>query len=266
MSGQSFKGNVDSQIMDNPATKVPLSLILDVSQSMLPQDGEAPQDSRIGRVKEALYNIVSELREFGDGVTAPVLRVIFCGLTDNDKSHHNIHATDFYDPENFDVNKEWENLPEGLTMGGGTPLGEATIEAIEGYNNGLRAECRAGGIKVYAPWFITISDGDANGLQKRREEAISLVKRSSESANFQFLVIAIDDESLKDKLSLFSPRAEVVTTTTIDIEKILKTVTDTFQSIPADFSPDEKISHDKNLALELNSDDDGADDISEMLL
>lgn len=265
MSDKSFKGNVDRQIMDNPATKVPLTLILDVSQSMLPKDGEAEQDSRIGKVKSALYDIVSELRDFGDGVTAPVLRVVFCGLTDHAESHHNIHATDFFDPANFDVNTEWGNLPSGLYMGGGTPLGEATIEAIEGYNNGLRAECRAGGIKVYAPWFITISDGDANGLKERREEALSLVKRSSDSANFQFLVIAIDDESLKDKLSLFSPRAEVVTTTTIDIENILKTVTDTFQSIPADFSPDEKIEHDKHLAEELNDDDDGAEDISELL-
>ena len=247
---------VDPDINDNPAPKIPITILLDVSGSMLPENPEDYEYSRLGRVEQALREIVEAITGSMDLRNSVAFRVIFFGLADEEKNHSKIYATDFYDVTNFNVDDHWWKFGDVGRAGGLSPLNEAMITAIDGYDKGLRSSFKSSGAKAYAPWFITISDGLPTD-DEVQERAKRLIERSG-SVGFEFLAIAIDDKSLIEVLKMFSPKADVIPIDRLNLLSLVQPLTDVFGTITRSDVSNQEVNLAQQASEAITSGDDGS--------
>lgn len=168
-------------LVDNPTPRVPVSLCLDCSGSML---GAPIQELNEGvsTFYEALYEdeIARYSAEIGIVTFGPAQL-----------------KTEF---QTLDMN----NQPPMLEASGMTPMGEAVKISLDSLES-RKEEYRRNGIDYYQPWLVLMTDGHPNGERIILEEQIQRVCNLVENRKLTVFPIGIGENADMDILARFSP-------------------------------------------------------------
>ncbi len=183
------------RLAQNPAVRTPLALVLDVSGSM--KDG--PIDQLNAGTKLLLRTILENSRARAS--------VELCVITfDYDVTC--IRAFDTISTEN--------DVPEMVTRGGTTHMGEAVQEALDQLMD-RKDMYKKAGTDYYQPWMILISDGAPYGEDTAvTESAIARVAELTAQKKLSTYTVGVGDNVDMETLSRFSPQHPPLKLDTLD--------------------------------------------------
>ena len=179
----------ENEFFENPETRVPICLCLDVSGSM--------RGKPINELNNGLRVFVDELKK--DEIALYAADV--CIVTYGNKDGESVQCiSDFSGIEYKD------DIPT-LTASGVTPMGDAvnmSLDLLEKRKN----EYKQAGMDYYQPWLVLMTDGRPYG-DKDQNAVTNAQKRTTQMVNDKKLVvfpIAIGDEADMETLKKFSPK------------------------------------------------------------
>ena len=175
-------------LVDNPAARLPVTLLLDTSGSML-------TDNRIGELNNGIDLFFNSILE--DEVTrySVELSIITFGRVVTkvlDFANIERQVPDFQKSMPIEVNSPMD----------GTPMGEAVELSIKILNE-RKNEYKNAGIEYYQPWLVLMTDGQPTD---NISNAAILTSSMVESGKLSFFPIAIGAGANLVELSRFSPK------------------------------------------------------------
>lgn len=162
---------------DNPEPRCACVLVLDNSGSMA--------GDKITQLNEGVRVFKEEL--VGDALASKRVEVAMVSFGPIQTRHDFASPADFY--------------PPALTPEGATPMGEATLRAIQMVED-RKAIYRANGISSYRPWIILITDGAPTDSITAAGAA---VREGEAKKKFAFFAIGVDSADMGE-LSKLSAR------------------------------------------------------------
>lgn len=220
-----FQENVlltEEDLDENPVSRIPICLCLDVSGSM--------RGDPIYELNEGLkifYRAVNEDEQAQ--AAADVTVVTFGEEIEVVRDFGNIKSTDlqYYDAKE-------------LQAYGATPMGEAVELALDHLQK-RKEEYKKHGIDYYQPWLILMTDGTPNGdaglLRRMQEE----VRTEVANKKLTIIPIAVGKEASSDALGQFTPDGKVCRLKGLNFREFFtwlsKSVAKISQSIPGEFVP-----------------------------
>lgn len=235
-------------LVENPSTRVPVCLCLDVSGSMNRIVGGVTRNTgRTQVIDGQTWNIVeggtTALQEMIEGV-----RTFYSELKNDDVARYSAEvcivtfggngAQVVVDFANLDRQSEEDFA--NLEASGETPMGEAVNKALDCLE-ARKNEYKESGVDYFQPWLVLMTDGEPNGSQAEFERA---TRRTSELANARKLSIfpiGIGMEANLNSLAKFSPKRTPLRMKHMNFkgffEWLSKSVAKTSQSMPGDLIP-----------------------------
>lgn len=162
---------------ENPETRIPCVLALDVSASM--------SGAKVEELRKGLEVYRYEL--LADPIVAK--RVEIAVITFGGK----VTVTDWATPDRF--------FPPVLQPDGNTPMGEAITQAVSMLKE-RKAAYRANGVMFYRPWIFLITDGEPTDSC---DNASVLIRTGESKREFSFFCVGVEDANMA-KLSAISVR------------------------------------------------------------
>ena len=199
----------NEDLVNNPATRVPVCLCLDLSGSMGEiEEGDFKSTGRTETVDGKVYNIVeggiSRLDQLRAG-----LNLFFDAIRDDDTavdaaeiaivgfSNKAIKLLDFNHIDNQAVPKMYAD--------GSTAMGEGVNMALQMLEE-RKQLYKENGIQYYQPWLVIMTDGENNGDKfefKKAEDKINTLVKEGKLCVF---ALAIGKEADIDTLSRLTPK------------------------------------------------------------
>jgi len=175
-------------LVDNPAARLPVALLLDTSGSML-------TDNRIGELNKGIDLFFNSILE--DEVTrfSVELSIITFGRVVTkvlDFANIERQIPDFQKNMPVEVNSPMD----------GTPMGEAVELAIKILNE-RKAEYKIAGVEYYQPWLVLMTDGQPTDSISN---ATTLTSSMVQAEKLSLFTIAIGAGANLVELSKFSPK------------------------------------------------------------
>lgn len=175
-------------LVDNPTARLPVTLLLDTSGSML-------TDNRIGELNEGIRLFFHSVLE--DEVTrySVELSIISFGRVVNkvlDFANIERQLADFQSSMPLTV----KNVTDG------TPMGEAVELSIKLLNE-RKAEYKSSGVEYYQPWLVLMTDGQPTD---NISNAATLTSSMVEAGKLSLFPIAIGAGANLVELGRFSPK------------------------------------------------------------
>lgn len=232
---------------ENPTTRVPICLCLDVSDSMNRViDGETRDTGKRefsdGKWWHIVEGGVTALQELKSGVN-----IFYDNLLDDDVAHFAAEicivtfggeAELIMDFANLDRQEaERQQKISGLKARGETPMGEAVNLALDCLEK-RKEEYKNAGVDYWQPWLVLMTDGEANGDAADFERAVTRTNDLANHRKLSIFPIGIGDKADKDCLAKFSPLSSPLKFKGMDFKKFFEwlsaSVSTVSQSMPGE--------------------------------
>lgn len=199
----------DADLVNNPATRVPICLCLDLSGSMnTVEGGSYTETGKTEMIDGKLYSIVeggeTRITELEKGIklffdaikedemAVDAAEVSIVGFSDTAKTLlHFAHI-------------EKQHIPD-LQANGGTAMGEGVNLALHNLEERKKLY-KENGVTYFQPWLVIMSDGENNGSPEQLEKAIEKVETLVNSKKLTVFAIAIGKEADMATLGKLSPK------------------------------------------------------------
>ena len=169
----------DKELANNSMTRLPISILLDISGSMEGDPINKLNEGLVIFVDEVLNNEISSLAADVSIITFGGDVSLVTGFTDVQK----IHLTKF-------------------TAAGGTPMGEAINNSLDLLDE-RKKEYKKNGIESYQPWMCLMTDGHpTDNVSSATERTRDLVK----NRKLTIFPVAIGNQVDMNTLSNISPK------------------------------------------------------------
>ena len=170
-------------LVENPTTRLPVCLCLDVSNSM--------EGDPVNELNEGIGLFFYELKKDEIAFYSAEVAVVTFGGFDAKC------LLDF-------ANLERVPKPPKLEAVGMTPMGEGVNLALDLLEKRLN-EYREKGVDYFQPWLVLMSDGSPNGDETELERAIQRVSELEHSKKLTVITIGIGKDADMEVLAKFSP-------------------------------------------------------------
>ena len=170
-------------LVENPTTRLPVCLCLDVSNSM--------EGDPVNELNEGIGLFFYELKKDEIAFYSAEVAVVTFGGFDAEC------LLDF-------ANLERVPKPPKLEAVGMTPMGEGVNLALYLLEKRLN-EYREKGVDYFQPWLVLMSDGSPNGDETELERAIQRVSELEHSKKLTVITIGIGKDADMEVLAKFSP-------------------------------------------------------------
>ena len=170
-------------LVENPTTRLPVCLCLDVSNSM--------EGDPVNELNEGIGLFFYELKKDEIAFYSAEVAVVTFGGFDAEC------LLDF-------ANLERVPKPPKLEAVGMTPMGEGVNLALDLLEKRLN-EYREKGVDYFQPWLVLMSDGSPNGDETELERAIQRVSELEHSKKLTVITIGIGKDADMEVLAKFSP-------------------------------------------------------------
>lgn len=169
-------------LVDNPTPRIPVSLCLDTSGSMM--------GDKIRELLDGVASFYDSIREDDDAHDAAEVSVVA----------FNSGAKLIQDYAGVDRAKKVTSIePAGATfLGEGVNLALDTLEA-------RKSVYSENGVLYYQPWLVLMTDGQPNGDKAELERAIARVSEMVEARKLTVFPIGIGSDADMEVLARFSP-------------------------------------------------------------
>jgi uncharacterized protein YegL len=155
----------EMRIRNNNAERTPCVLVLDISGSM-EDPATGTKHRRIDELNEGIKVLHQSLRADPDAVRRVEIAVVTVGGPQNAATLAAEFSTvDYFDPPVFEA-------------GGGTPLGEGVITALEALDARRRLLIKFGRA-ISRPWMIVMSDGEPTDDENRWQLAVDRARSAA---------------------------------------------------------------------------------------
>jgi uncharacterized protein YegL len=152
------------QIATNPAPRTPCVLVLDVSGSMN-DAASGTGHRRIDELNEGIRALHAALRGDPDAIRRVEIALVTVGGPESTATlAQDFSTVDYFEPPVFEA-------------GGGTPLGEGVITALEALDTRRRL-LRRYGRAITRPWMFVLSDGEPTDEENVWQAAVTQAKES----------------------------------------------------------------------------------------
>lgn len=200
----------DADLVNNPATRVPVCLCLDLSGSMGEVESESGTYRDTGRtVMEdgKLYHIVeggtSRIEELQKGI-----ELFFEAIKDDDTAVDaaEVSIVGFSDKAECLLDFahiEKQSIPH-LVPSGSTAMGEGVNLALEKLEERKKLY-KENGVQYFQPWLVIMSDGENNGSNAELQKAIDKIEKMVSSKKLTIFAIGIGKEADMNVLAKLSP-------------------------------------------------------------
>lgn len=213
----------DSDLVNNPAARVPICLCLDVSGSMDNGSSENEPIDELNKGVELFFNSIQEddMARF----SAEIAMVTFGGNVTNVSDFATVDA--------------YSSIPK-LTAFGLTPMGEAVNSALDLLDNRKKLY-QSKGIDYYQPWIVLMTDGSPNGDPNELQRAIDRTIELTKNRKLTLFPIGIGPKADMDVLQRFSPNRTPLRLQGLKFREFFawlsQSVSRTSQSIPGEDVP-----------------------------
>ena len=217
---------------NNPSTRVPICLCLDVSGSMDKVIRGKTRDTGYTEFDDGEeWNIVdggvTALQEMIDGVnlfyedlfddevarySAEVCIVAFGG--DSPELVMDFATLDRQEYERKEILKK-------LKARGETPMGEAVNMALDCLEQ-RKNEYKEVGVDYYQPWLVIMTDGGSNGSGMEFNRAVARTNKLINSSKLTIFPVGIGNEADMDCLAKFSPKQKPFRLKNMDFKVFFK--------------------------------------------
>lgn len=176
--------------VNNPNQRTPCVLVLDASGSM--GDEFSGSLERIDALNEGIKALEISLKEDPTALSRVQLAIVSVGGPNDDAAV----LMDWTDCINFEA--------FSLSAGGGTPLGEGLVLALDLIEE-VKDNLKKTGISYTRPWIMVISDGAPTSPDDVWLEAVQACQKAQASNKVEIFSIAVKGANLK-KLGEISTR------------------------------------------------------------
>ncbi len=199
----------DADLVNNPATRVPICLCLDLSGSMNTVEGGSYKETgKTEMIDGKIYNIV----EGGETRVAELqkgIELFFDAIKDDEMAVDaaEISIVGFSDTAKTLLSFahiEKQRMPE-LQASGGTAMGEGVNLALRNLEE-RKNLYKENGVQYFQPWLVIMSDGENNGSSEQFRKAVEKVESLVNSKKLTVFAIAIGKEADMATLSKLSPK------------------------------------------------------------
>lgn len=199
----------NEDLVNNPATRVPICLCLDLSGSMRTvEGGDYRQTGRTEKIDGKVYNIVeggtTRLNELQKGIN-----MFFSAIKDDETTVDaaEIAIVGFNDKAeellDFDYIEKQE-VPQ-LEADGETSLGKGVNLALKLLEE-RKQLYKDNGIQYWQPWLVIMTDGDNTGSSEELSTAINKINELTNAGKLVVFAIAIGKDANIETLAKLSPK------------------------------------------------------------
>lgn len=199
-----------NDLSNNPATRVPICICLDLSGSMnTVESGEIKQTGRQEYIDGKLYNIVeggtSRLDELQKG-----LELLFKSIKEDDMAVDaaEVAIVSFADDAKKEMDFdhiENQELPLLEANGDKTAIGSGVILALQILEERKNLYKEAG-VQYFQPWLVLMTDGENNKNQNALAEAIKKTEELTKGKKLSIFAIGIGKDADMEILAKLSPK------------------------------------------------------------
>lgn len=174
----------EEDLVENPTTRVPVCLCLDVSSSMMEH---------------------GKIEELNEGI-----KLFYNALDDDEVARYSAEIAIVTFGSKVECKADFMALtkcpsPPYLKAHGSTPLGEAVNMSLDLLETRKR-KYQEYGIDYYQPWLVIMTDGDPNGNPSELERATERTTKLQNDGKLVLFPIGIGPEANMEILQRFSPK------------------------------------------------------------
>ena len=201
----------ETDLLDNPATRVPVCLCLDTSGSMNLSAGRGSdghsRGTRLSMLRDGIDRFIETVKK--DEIARYSVEV----------------AVVTFDTEvrcilPFTTLSNLQQVPNFYAYGD-THMGEGINYGLDLLEERKRAYQQAG-TDYYQPWLVLMTDGVSNGDESQYSYAQDRITRMSDSGKLVMIPTAIGEGEQQDKLKDFRTDHQVVSLTDMHFEKFFR--------------------------------------------
>lgn len=201
----------DADLVNNPTTRVPICLCLDLSGSMnTVESGSYEETGETEMIDGKMYSIVkggvTRVEELQKGID-----LFFSAIKDDEMA---IDAAEVsivgfsYTAEKLlsFAPIEQQKIP-ALKAEGSTAMGEGVNLALDILEE-RKERYKENGVQYFQPWLVLMSDGENNGSLDEMKRAIDRIEKLVSDKKLTVFSIAIGKEADMDQLGKLSPKRQ----------------------------------------------------------
>ena len=203
-----YLSNFDD-LVNNPATRVPICLCLDLSGSMYTvEGGDYRQTGRTEKIDGKIYNIVeggtTRLDELQKGVD-----MFFSAIIEDEMAIDaaEISIVGFNNEANtlLGFNHIEKQIVPTLKAEGATSLGKGVNLALKILEE-RKQLYKDNGIQYWQPWLVIMTDGDNTGSSEELNTAVDKINELTNAGKLVVFAVAIGKEANIETLARLSPK------------------------------------------------------------
>lgn len=203
-----YLSNIDD-LVNNPATRVPICLCLDLSDSMNSvEGGEYRLTGRTEKRDGKIYNIVeggtTRLNELQKGI-----EMFFSAIKEDEMAIDaaEISIVGFNNEANtlLDFNHIEKQIVPKLKAKGFTSLGKGVNLALKILEE-RKQLYKDNGLQYWQPWLVIMTDGDNTGSSEELNTAIDKINELTNAGKLVVFAVAIGKEANIETLARLSPK------------------------------------------------------------
>lgn len=199
----------EEDLMNNPTTRVIVTLCTDTSSSMAAVEGDdivytGKTVYRDGKTWNVVTGGATRIDELNKG-----MKLLRKTLEENDVAKYSAELclVKFADSAecvlDFASLERQEQFPE-LVADGMTRMGEGVNLALDKIEEAI-AQCEKVGVDYFTPWLVIMTDGQPNGSSAELARAEARIRKMVEAKKLIVLPIAIGNEADQSALAKLSP-------------------------------------------------------------
>lgn len=205
---------ISDDFVNNPATRLPVCLCVDLSGSMgtivegdYKMTGKREEIdgkiydiveggvSRIDKLQEGIKSFFKAIREDDMAVDAAELAIV--GFSDDVKCILNFNHIENQTVPELPLGKDYTKMGEGVKL---------ALKMLDERKRMYKSK----GIQYYQPWLVIMTDGENNGDMNEFQEAAALTTKKVNDGKLIVFPIAIGNNANMETLAEFSPKRRPV--------------------------------------------------------